>query len=130
VVGIIGMYWNDGEKLRTNGGLFQGYTSLVWMVVMLQSVGGLLVAVVIKYADNILKGFATSLSIVLSCILSIYLFDFHVSFLFMCGATMVCAAVYLYGTNPYAAPLPVASTSSASSSTSSSSSHIAMKSLV
>ncbi len=32
--------------------------------------GGLVIAAVIKYADNILKGFATSLSIILSSIIS------------------------------------------------------------
>ena len=32
----------------------------------------MVVAVVIKYADNILKGFATSLSIILSSIVSYY----------------------------------------------------------
>ena len=32
--------------------------------------GGLIVAAVIKYADNILKGFATAVSIVLSTVLS------------------------------------------------------------
>lgn len=35
---------------------------------------------VVKYADNLLKGFATSISIVFSCIFSIYFFsDFNVS---------------------------------------------------
>ena len=35
-----------------------------------QAAGGLVVAAVIKYADNILKGFATAVSIVLSSIFS------------------------------------------------------------
>lgn len=43
-----------------------------------QAVGGLIVAAVMKYADNILKGFATSLSIVLSSFVSyFFLSDFH-----------------------------------------------------
>lgn len=60
-------------------GFFFGYDELVWSVVLLQSLGGLLVATVIKYADNILKGFSTAGSILLSCIASIYIFDFQVS---------------------------------------------------
>ncbi len=45
-----------------------------------QAVGGLIVALVMKYADNILKGFATSLSIVLSSVVSyFFLSDFHPS---------------------------------------------------
>lgn len=44
----------------------------------LQALGGLIVAVVIKYADNILKGFATSLSIMVSTLMSYFLLkDFN-----------------------------------------------------
>lgn len=39
----------------------------------LQAFGGLVIATVIKYADNILKGFATSLSIILSTVISYYI---------------------------------------------------------
>ena len=43
-----------------------------------KALGGLVVAAVIKYADNILKGFATAVSIVLSSILSYFLLqDFY-----------------------------------------------------
>ena len=37
-------------------GLFHGFTPLVWTIVVVQAVGGLVVAATIKYADNILKG--------------------------------------------------------------------------
>lgn len=37
-----------------------------------QALGGLVIAAVIKYADNILKGFATSLSIILSTLISYF----------------------------------------------------------
>lgn len=102
VFGVVGMYWKDWEKIN-DGGILQGYSMLVLLVILLQSVGGLVVAIVIKYADNILKGFATSISIVLSCILSYYLFDFQISGIFMIGVCFVCTSVYLYGTNPYIA---------------------------
>lgn len=42
------------------------------MFVFLQALGGLVIAAVIKYADNILKGFATSLSIILSTLISYF----------------------------------------------------------
>ena len=36
--------------------------------------GGLIVALVVRFADNILKGFATSLSIIVSGIVSMYVY--------------------------------------------------------
>jgi len=59
------------------------------------------VAVVVKYADNVLKGFATSLSILISSIVSYYMFhdiDINAGFLF--GAVVVLSAVYVYGYTP------------------------------
>lgn len=41
-------------------------------LLFLQALGGLVIAAVIKYADNILKGFATSLSIILSTLISYF----------------------------------------------------------
>lgn len=86
---------NDGAKVRANG-FFFGYDWLVIVVIFLQSVGGLLVAVVVKYADNILKGFATSAAIVLSAIISMYALNFRPSWQFLVGATLVILAVALY----------------------------------
>lgn len=37
---------------------------------LLNSLGGLVVAMVVKYADNVVKGFATSVSIVLTALVS------------------------------------------------------------
>jgi UDP-sugar transporter A1/2/3 len=46
-------------------------------MVLANALGGLLVAVVMKYADNILKGFATSFSIILRSAAVIFLFSSH-----------------------------------------------------
>jgi UDP-sugar transporter A1/2/3 len=50
----------------------------------------------VKYADNILKGFATSAAIVVSCVASMYFFDFQLSLQFTAGASLVILAVYMY----------------------------------
>lgn len=114
VLGMLGLWWNDGAAIAERGFLF-GYTDMVWCVIFNQAFGGLLVAVVVKYADNILKGFATSFSIIVSTVTSIYLFSFHVDLLFTAGAGLVIGAVYMYSL-PKA---PGGSTSSPSSSSSS-----------
>lgn len=46
------------------------YNYAAWMAVLLNSMGGLVVAMVVKYADNVVKGFATSVSIVLTALVS------------------------------------------------------------
>ena len=45
---------NDLDSV-VSGGFFQGYTSFVVVLVLLQAFGGLVVAIAVKYADNILK---------------------------------------------------------------------------
>lgn len=97
VFGFIGMMVYDGQSVRQSG-MFQGYNKITCIVVVLQALGGLIVAVVIKYADNILKGFAASLSIILSTLISYYLLkDFNPTGLFFLGALLVIGATFLYG---------------------------------
>lgn len=80
--------------------LLKGFDGFVWYLVVLQAAGGLIVAVVVKYADNILKGFATSVAIVISCVVSMYLFDFHLTVQFACGTALVMGSIFLYGYVP------------------------------
>ncbi|XP_077438953.1 UDP-galactose translocator [Vanacampus margaritifer] len=101
-LGTLALCWNDGAAVARHG-FFAGYTSMVWCVIFNQAFGGLLVAVVVKYADNILKGFATSFSIIVSTVMSVYLFAFRVDPLFAAGAGLVIGAVYMYSL-PKSAP--------------------------
>jgi UDP-galactose transporter len=75
---FIGVLFNDGEHIAKEG-FFAGYNSVVWTAVVLQALGGITVALVIKYADNIAKNFATSVSIILSFLASVSLFDFEIT---------------------------------------------------
>lgn len=104
IIGLITMEINDGVAV-TEKGFFFGYSNTVWFVICLQSFGGLCVAVVVKYADNILKGFATSAAIILSCIASIYFFDFILTLQFTLGASLVMYSVYMYSRYPFVTPL-------------------------
>jgi UDP-sugar transporter A1/2/3 len=108
IIGQGGVLVNDWN-LVSQGGYFQGYGEPVYLVIVTQAVGGLLVAVVMRYADNILKGFATSLSIIVATALSTVLFGTELTSLFVMGAVLVLVAVFLYGTYPAAeAPKPQA----------------------
>ncbi|KIL56796.1 hypothetical protein M378DRAFT_88814 [Amanita muscaria Koide BX008] len=82
--------------------VFRNFGLWAWATVAIQVLGGLITAIVIKYSDNILKGFATSLSIVLSFLASVILFNFRITPSFCIGATTVLVATWMY--NQPAAP--------------------------
>lgn len=96
LVTIIGVYMTDGEQILEKG-FFYGYTPWVCFVVFLASVGGLYTSVVVKYTDNIMKGFSAAAAIVLSTVASVILFGLKITITFASGALLVCVSIYLYG---------------------------------
>ena len=95
--------WTDILQL----GIFHGYTSSVVAVICLQAFGGLVVAATIKYADNILKGFATSVSIIVSGLVSwLLLDDLSPGPTFLAGSGLVLAASLLYSLPKPQKPAP------------------------
>ena len=76
---FIGVLFKDGEYI-TKTGFFTGYNWVVWTAIVLQAVGGILVALVINYANNAAKTYATGVSIASSFFASVLFFDFDVSF--------------------------------------------------
>mmetsp|Transcript_20907 Transcript_20907/g.27123 ORF Transcript_20907/g.27123 Transcript_20907/m.27123 type:complete len:345 (+) Transcript_20907:106-1140(+) len=93
------VFLSDRELVQQQG-FFYGYNLIVAGVIILQATGGLIVAMVIRYADNLLKGFAAAISILSSCILEMIFFDFQPTFQFIAGAILVNFSVYLYGRTP------------------------------
>jgi len=95
----IGIF-RDGEKIMERG-YFQGFTYMTWCVIFDNAVGGLLVAVVLKYGDNILKCFGSAFSLLLT-----YMMDRVIdpgsssSPYFIPGGTLVVASVALYSLFP------------------------------
>jgi len=62
--------------------------------------GGLLVAAVVKYADNVLKTYATAIAIILTCILTCVSTGMLPSIGFVQGMLMVIASIFLYNLGP------------------------------
>lgn len=92
---FLGVMAKDGAKVAEQG-FFGGYNWVVWLVVGLQAAGGVVVSFVIKYADNIAKNFATSVSVVASCVVSVWAFGFRVTWQFVLGTCVVLFATWLY----------------------------------
>lgn len=79
-------------------GFFHGFDALVLVVVAFQASGGIIVPLVVKYTDSIVKGFATSASIVTSYMISKILFnDVRMNSLFALGAAIVSLSGFFYG---------------------------------
>lgn len=81
----------DAEKK-----FMHGFTTCVWIVVVLQAGGGMLVAAVIKYADNVLKGLATGVSVVVATACSMVFFGTPLTGQFTVGAAIILSSVYFF----------------------------------
>jgi len=89
----------DATAIRSMGFL-QGYSCLVWLIIGLQATSGLLVASVLKHADSILKCFGNAVSVVLTCLVSIWVDDLTLDAQFCWGTAFVMLAIFLYSIGP------------------------------
>lgn len=93
--------FKDFKDIWTRG-FFTGYTPLVGLVIVLHALGGLLVSIVVKQTSTIVKGFATSGSILLSCCISlVFIQDVRLSPGLVLGALIVSAATVGYNSKSF-----------------------------
>ncbi|KAL1297348.1 hypothetical protein AAFC00_004892 [Neodothiora populina] len=107
---FIGVIFKDGADIARDG-FFSGYNWAVWTTITLQAFGGVVVALVVNYAHNIAKNFATSISIVVSLLASVWFFDFEITASFVVGTAVVLLATYLYSSDAQShrpAPISIA----------------------
>jgi solute carrier family 35 (UDP-sugar transporter), member A1/2/3 len=78
VIAAIGVLVSGDPKIEREGWLY-GFNTSTWLSVTWQAMGGILVAVTIKYADNILRGFAQGLALIFGAIGSSFLFGFQIT---------------------------------------------------
>ena len=60
----------DSSAIGLTGAL-HGFDGAVWTAVALKALGGLVVASTVKFADSLLKSFATAVSIIVTCLISV-----------------------------------------------------------
>jgi UDP-sugar transporter A1/2/3 len=85
----------DFSKIMENG-LFYNFNGGAFLTVFNSAIGGLIVAGVLKYADSVLKGYATAISVIMTGVLSMFLFNTHLSVVYFMGIINVVIAVLLY----------------------------------
>ncbi|XP_026390717.1 CMP-sialic acid transporter 2-like [Papaver somniferum] len=79
-----------------NKGFFHGYTLITTLMILNHALSGIAVSMVMKYADNIVKVYSTSVAMLLTAIVSVFLFNFHLSLAFFLGSMVVSVSVYLH----------------------------------
>ncbi|KIW41114.1 hypothetical protein, variant [Exophiala oligosperma] len=94
---FIGIIFLDGETVAKYG-FFAGYNSVVVASILIQTIGAVLAAFAIFYADNIAKNFALSISMVLSSLASFVFFDNSLTSHFLLGASIVLVSTIIYNT--------------------------------
>nr|CAB3482621.1 unnamed protein product [Digitaria exilis] len=95
-----------------NKGFFHGYSFITVLMILNHALSGIAVSMVMKYADNIVKlmiyltavfadnmylqVYSTSVAMLLTAVVSVFLFSFHLSLAFFLGSTVVSVSVYLH----------------------------------
>ena len=85
----------DFAQIATHG-LFYNFTPAAFVTIVNSALGGLIVASVLKYADSVLKGYATAMSVILTGVLSWLLLGTSLSMVYFMGILNVVVAVLLY----------------------------------
>ncbi|KAK5770350.1 hypothetical protein PVK06_046500 [Gossypium arboreum] len=79
-----------------NKGFFHGYSIITTLMILNHALSGIAVSMVMKYADNIVKVYSTSVAMLLTAIVSVFLFGFNLTLAFFLGAIVVSVSVYLH----------------------------------
>lgn len=85
----------DFETIVTHG-LFYEFSFGAFVSMFNSAIGGLIVASVLKYADAILKGYSTAISVIMTGVLSMLLFGTTLNVIYFLGIINVVCAVLLY----------------------------------
>ena len=97
---IMGLYCSVMEMNQIlEKGLWYGFNGPAFLSIFVSALGGLIVAAVLKFADAVLKGYATAISVILTGVLSMVLFGTNLSVLYLLGIGNVICSVILYSAN-------------------------------
>merc|ERR1712173_81363 len=97
-MGFIGLF-QDRDRILEEG-LFTGWSAVTVLQYLLMTAGGLLVAVIIKYLDVIIKGFATAISLIVISLTGYFFLGGALDTIFLIGMGVTIISVFNYNEQP------------------------------
>ncbi|XP_031378659.1 CMP-sialic acid transporter 2-like isoform X2 [Punica granatum] len=95
IFNAIAIFIQDFDAVM-NKGFFHGYSLITTIMILNHALSGIAVSMVMKYADNIVKVYSTSVAMLLTAVVSVFLFGFHLSLAFFLGSIVVSVSIYLH----------------------------------
>jgi solute carrier family 35 (UDP-sugar transporter), member A1/2/3 len=87
---------NSTGSSNSSTELFSNWTVLAVVIAIFQALGGLLVAGTLRYADSVLKCFATAVSIVLTSVVGYFFLENQVDFIVTLGYCVTIVSIFNY----------------------------------
>lgn len=87
---------SEESDIVGDGGFFDGWSHITMTLVVLWTMGGLLVAMTIKYTDVIVKGFASAISLIAICIGGNVILGDTLDLIFLVGAGVTIISTFNY----------------------------------
>lgn len=90
----------DGKTIATEG-FWNGWTPTTWIPILTNSIGGIVVGLVTKYAGSVRKGFALIFGMFLSGVVQAFITAEGVSMEQCVGGILAGTSLWIHATNPY-----------------------------
>lgn len=92
---MFGVFLQNNEHVFS-GNFFKGYEAVVWVVVLLQTAGGIIIGYVMQFTSNIMKCLAIGLSICLCAIYSVFVGETELTANVVLGILLVFISIAGY----------------------------------
>jgi UDP-sugar transporter A1/2/3 len=76
--------------------MFAGYNIYTWLSIVNMAFLGIVTSAVLKYADNVLRAFASASSVLLATLMSWQLLGTDISYIFLAGAVVMSLSIMIY----------------------------------
>lgn len=100
---LLGMFLHSGVDLLQSEGFFRGFNAWACAVVLNNALNGLAISAILKYADNIARVYAHAAAMLVTMVLSVFLFGQTPTPQLVIAVAVVAASAVQYSYKPAAA---------------------------